>query len=165
MKPRLITNRDPKDERFRCSCGATTGLEVIRTEHDEDNQVLRIRRCRNCDEVFATEERVIRLDTFYPRANSHAMRAKRADRRRFRRCLHCAPIYGQNNRRTLYRGGTYSMHVQKAYHIATLSTTPNAKERQRARRRAYVNYWKARGIDILSTLDYLPRGEREEATA
>lgn len=158
MIPRLTTTRDAEDERWGChSCGARYGLLVIRSEHDEDGYPIRIRRCTNCKAVFATEEKPFPLEQFYGRANTHKERNAKIAREKWHVCTRCEAVYGVPSRDTpnmfarahaTYRYGTYSEHVNRPWHLATLRTkpTPHSREIERERRRR--DYWRARGIDI-----------------
>lgn len=140
MIPRRPSTNPKRHKTWACPCGAKLGLDVTRTEHDEDGLILRIRVCRNCGEPMATEERPIPYSSFFPRANSHSKRQTDLYHRKRRTCQWCGHTY---------RGGTYSKHVRKPEHLEKLSTAPTAVERRKQRERATKRYWAERGFTHL----------------
>lgn len=147
-RPRHYSDRPRDDKRWRChKCGAKNGLEAIRVERDEDYNRLRLRRCRHCKEVLATEETVITLDQFYARATTRkeqghaqwlALKAQR-HRKNLRTCKRCN---GQ------YRLGHYSKHTLEPDHLAVLKLNRSGHQRERARRNAIRAYWRKRGVNL-----------------
>lgn len=135
------TERTPgRHRQWQCPCGAKHGLEVVRTEHDEDGYIVRLRVCKNCGEPMATEERPINLASFYPRAMTHAQRNAALMRARKTKCRHCGEMY---------RYGKYSKHVRRPEHIAVLKTQPTDASRARDRVKRRREYWAKQGITLL----------------
>jgi hypothetical protein len=123
---------------MRCTCGSTNS-DVIRTEHDEDNLTLRMRKCRNCEERYATEERLIPTAAFFTRAHSLAVRNRTAYRTMHRDCYYCG---------NAYRGGTYRQHCRTTAHENSLRGRHTAASREANRIRVRRNYWRDRGFEV-----------------
>jgi len=143
-------------EQLRCpSCGARRGLMVVRTERDEDNLIVRLRRCVICLTKVATEERPIPLEQFFPRATSHTKRVLKQYRVKKATCTKCGGTYQR---------GSYSRHVAHPAHLQSLSTNPTAHSRRMERLRRKRDYWLARGIDLEVADGYTRITEREVAS-
>lgn len=121
-----------------CKCGSKFFL-VERTDHDEDNWAIRIRRCRNCGEKMATEERKIPLEAFFSRAVFHDTYRIEAEKRTTRTCRFCG---------NPYRGQSFSRHCRTPKHNAALKHDRTPAIRERERRARQKAYWKRRGIDL-----------------
>lgn len=157
MIPRLTTTRPDDDERWRCSgCGAKYGLDVVRTEHDEDGYPIRIRKCRNCKVAFATEETPIPLAQFYPRAKTHTENNTRSNLRKWLVCKRCTTAYGQPPKartmfirhHSVYRYGSFRAHVNTRWHQATLRNPSTVESRAKEAQRRRKQYWRKRGVDL-----------------
>lgn len=107
-------------DKWRC-CGRR--MYVARTEYDEDDTPIHVRRCHLCGSCVETEERVIRRGSFELRASSARRRNRRYEQHEKRSCAVCGSIYQR------IRGG-YSSHITKPAH-----------QRALAERRA-LNHWK-----------------------
>lgn len=126
---------------MKCEKCGSKFFTVSRTDHDEDNQVIRIRTCRNCGERIATEERVIPLASFFGRAQMHDRYRKVAEARTIRTCRFCQHPY---------RGQSFSKHVLTPEHMAALKGRRTQAVRERERRaRQRANWKKRRGIDLV----------------
>lgn len=139
---------------MRCECGSTS-FSVTRTDHDEDNLVLRIRTCRNCKAKIATEERLIPLESFFGRAVFHDKYRVEAEKRTVRRCRFCD---------LPYRGQSFSRHCATKEHLAALKHERKPAMRRREREAKRRSYWKnVRGIDLATAAEHMPTGEKKVA--
>lgn len=155
MIPRHVQRTERREKQWRCPCGTSLGLDVQRTEHDEDDLIIRLRVCRNCGEVMATEERPIPLSSFYTRANSHTKRNLAVYRLITRTCAKCGKAY---------HGGGYSQHVAKStQHAASLVRPRSNVERAKERVRRGNDYWRNRGIDLSVSNQLAREGQRGPA--
>lgn len=147
-KPRHYSNRPRDDKRWRCyGCGAKHNLLAIRVERDEEFNRLRLRRCKNCGEVTATQETVISLDQFYARSTirkkqGHADWIALKNQRAKKNWVPCPKCSGT------YKIGHYSKHTLTPDHLATLKRDRSAHRREIERRSAVKAYWKKRGVDL-----------------
>lgn len=155
MLKRRTSKRPWNYKEWKCICGAKTGMQVVKTEHDEDGKPIRIRKCKNCGDHMATIEEPINLDSFYGRAESHRRNGLRSLRRKPRYCKFCERKYGEKSKQSEYRYRNYSDHIILPQHLAAIKSNPSPAMRrmQAAKSRRY--YWSKRGLESLAISDVL----------
>ena len=134
---------------MKCQCGSTS-FEVIRTEHDLENNPIRLRQCRSCKTRIATQEKQIPLERFYAVIYKPEFRqARHQYRATSRTCLLCVQHYGRHREYT-YAGGQYSQHCRSKRHQALLARGPvTNKTRKSDALRGKRRYWRNRGFTFM----------------
>jgi hypothetical protein len=107
-----------------CPSCRSTESRVRDTGHDDEGFIVRLRRCLNCNEYWATEERPMSVHAFWARNASKRKAIRNRSHKQVKTCLRC----GQ-----LYKTGWYTLHVRFSdKHESML--TPTARNRIQARR-------------------------------